>query len=290
MAFIRKIRKGNRVYLAEVENYRKDGKVCQRHIRYLGLDPEFEKRDIPLYSRNIKVESVKVYGPVIILENIARELGFFEFLGDIANPISVLAFAHCLDYKSVSETAEWFAKTDLPSILGCEKITAEQYHSAFETLDKFDFEVIEKSISEKMNQLFGEDNSGMIYDGTNTHLTGSLSNIAKQGKSKDGVKGRNLIQIGLGVTRSLGIPIFHQVHPGNIHDTKMFNEAISKFSSLEVKSGLAVFDRGITSQNCISKLALMGWRCLAGLQMHKGVKTAISVLVIVSRIRWLRKR
>lgn len=40
MSFIRKIKRGNSVYYAEVENRRVGGKVVQRHIRYLGKDPE----------------------------------------------------------------------------------------------------------------------------------------------------------------------------------------------------------------------------------------------------------
>lgn len=40
MSFIRKIKRGNSVYYAEVENKWINGKVVQRHIRYLGKDPE----------------------------------------------------------------------------------------------------------------------------------------------------------------------------------------------------------------------------------------------------------
>ncbi|GBE54388.1 hypothetical protein BMS3Bbin15_00541 [archaeon BMS3Bbin15] len=39
MSFVRKIKSGNSVYYAEVENKRVGGKVVQRHIRYLGKDP-----------------------------------------------------------------------------------------------------------------------------------------------------------------------------------------------------------------------------------------------------------
>jgi hypothetical protein len=38
MSFIRKIRKGDRTYLAEVESHRVEGKVVQRFIRYVGKD------------------------------------------------------------------------------------------------------------------------------------------------------------------------------------------------------------------------------------------------------------
>jgi len=39
MSFIRKIKHGNSVYYAEVENKWVNGKVVQKHIRYLGKDP-----------------------------------------------------------------------------------------------------------------------------------------------------------------------------------------------------------------------------------------------------------
>lgn len=278
MSFIRKIKRNGKIYLAEVENSRVDGKVVQRHIRYLGLDPESKSEPISFYNKDVKVESVKVYGPVIVLESIAKELGLFDLLGDIAHPILSLVFAHCLDYKSVVEVEKWFEKTDLSTMFECEEITRNNLYNAVEKLSKFNFEHIEKSIFEKLTQLFGDDDSGVIYDGTNTYLNGSLSQLAKQGKDKEGVRGRNLIQIGLGVTRKLGLPIFHQVHAGNIHDTKMFQEAIFKFNSMGVKKGLAVFDRGITSSECISRLSKSGWKSLAGLQGHAGVKKKISNL------------
>ena len=44
MSFIRKIKRGNSVYYAEVENKRIGGKVVQKHIRYLGKDPEAPPR------------------------------------------------------------------------------------------------------------------------------------------------------------------------------------------------------------------------------------------------------
>ena len=38
MRFIRKIRLGKKIYLAEVKNVRENGKVKQKFIRYLGTE------------------------------------------------------------------------------------------------------------------------------------------------------------------------------------------------------------------------------------------------------------
>lgn len=276
MSFIRKIKRNGKIYLAEVESYRSGGKVRQRYIGYKGIEKQENDSKFEFHIRDIHVQDVKVYGPVIVLESIARDLGLFEILGADADKILTLAFAHCLGYKSARETEDWFKKTDLAAVFGVQKISIDQIYSAVERLSKVEIEPIEKSIFENLKSIFGDDEAGVIYDGTNTHLSGSCSSLANYGKDKEGVKGRKLIQIGLGVTRTLGLPIFHQVYSGNIHDTKMFNEAILKFRTLGLKSGLAVFDRGITSSECVSKLQNLGWKCLAGLSKHRGIQSQIS--------------
>jgi transposase len=276
MTFIRKIRRGNRVYLAEVENYRIGGKVKQKLIKYIGVDHEFSKPNLKFNPRDIVIKDVKIYGPVIVLEHIARELGFYELLGDIANPILTLVFAHCLNYKSTREVENWFEKTDLAHMMNVDKITSKQLYNAIEELSKVNTEWLQKSIFENVTQLLGEDGSGIIYDATNTHLAGKRSRLAEKGKDKEGVRGRKLIQIGLGVTRTYGFPIFHHVRAGNIHDINMFKEAINHFHSLGTKNGIMVFDRGMTSKECISKLASGGWKVLAGVPLHKGIKSAIT--------------
>lgn len=278
MSFIRKIKRGNRVYLAEVENYRDGVKVRQKLIRYIGLDPDCVKNDIPFKISDLKVGPVKVFGAVIALESIARELGFFDLLGDIAAPILTLVFAHCLEYRSIEDATEWYETTDLPNILGYQKMPINKLHNAIETLATRDSAAIQKSVFENCCKLLGEDLSGVVYDATNTHLAGTRSSLANKGKDKEGVRNRKLIHIGLGVTRHLGIPIFHHTREGNIHDTMMFKEAIQQFNEMGIHKGLMVFDRGITSKTCILELSNTGWKSLAGLPIHRGVKTAISNL------------
>ena len=48
MSFIRKIKRGKSTYYAEVENVRIGTKVVQRHIRYLGTDPNVRIRKFSL--------------------------------------------------------------------------------------------------------------------------------------------------------------------------------------------------------------------------------------------------
>ena len=58
MAFIRKKKVGKNVYLEKVESYRKDGKVKQRVLEYLGkeIDGQPVKK---VFTNKIQVQSVK---------------------------------------------------------------------------------------------------------------------------------------------------------------------------------------------------------------------------------------
>ena len=185
MTFIRKIKRGDRIYLAEVKNYRQGAQVKQKIVRYLGLDPECAKDDLKFKISSLAVSDVKVYGPVIVLENIARELGFYDILGNIAAPILALVFGHCLNYRSVRDAQSWYEKTDLSAITGITQITIDQMHKGIEELSNYDSDLIQQSIFENMSKILGEDSLGIIYDVTNTHLSGKHSALASKGKDKE---------------------------------------------------------------------------------------------------------
>ncbi len=61
MAFIRKIKKGDAVYLAKVESYRENGKVRQRVWEYVGKEEkgqpvvkvDLEKSDVASVKRHL---------------------------------------------------------------------------------------------------------------------------------------------------------------------------------------------------------------------------------------------
>lgn len=166
MSFIRKIKRGGRVYLAEVENSRHGAQVKQKFIRYIGLDPEWIKQNASVAIRDIKIDQVKLYGAVIALESIARELGLFELLGDIAEPILTLVFSHCLGYRSVDDVSGWYESTDLVSRFQIDKMPSERLRNAIERLSEMNSDYIQESVFEKLSNLLGADPSGVIYDAT----------------------------------------------------------------------------------------------------------------------------
>jgi transposase len=277
MAFIRKIKSRGRVYLAEVENQRVDGKVKQKFIRYVGVEPSQNRKLFPSSNDEMNISGVKVFGSIICLDSIARRLGFYEIFGDQAPAILSLIYCHCHDYRSVVEAEKWIKRTDLCKVFGVTEINEKQLRNGLSALENSDAFTIQKSIFEKMSDICDEKKSSpVIYDVTNTYLEGEHAGLARKGKDKEGVRGRRLIQIGLGVTKKHGIPIFHQVHRGNIHDAKIFKEAILLMRQYGIQGGTIVHDRGITSKSSVLDLNSHHWKIVAGMAMHRHLKNLIS--------------
>ena len=133
-------------------------------------------------------------------------------------------------------------------ILDLEVLTETRLLKALDYLESLDSFELQRKIFEKVKKKFKLSNCAILYDVTNTYLYGKKCPLAKSGKDKEGVKGRPLIQIGLGVTKSEGIPLFHKVFDGNIHDSKTLHDLITSLLAFKIKDGLLVFDRGITSK------------------------------------------
>ncbi len=238
MSFIRKLKRNGRIYLAEVENQRDGAKVRQKIIRYIGIQPDDAKNAFPKNLSELKIDGSRVFGSVISLDFVARKIDLYSLLGEHAPAIMALVFCHCHDYRSVAKVERWFKKTDLGKILGIEEISEKMLRDAIQALENIDHLSLQKSIFENILKFCNVKPSSVVYDVTNTYFAGTCAKLAKKGKDKEGVRGRRLIQIGLIVTKEHGFPIFHQVHPGNIHDSKIFGEAVIHLKRLGMGSGI----------------------------------------------------
>lgn len=230
-----------------------------------------------------------MFGSVIMLDFLARQIGLYDLLGEQAHPILTLVYCHCHGYQSVSKIQRWFKKTDLSKIFGIPEMIEGRLRETIYTLGKWDLLALQKSIFEKLMQICEEEVSSVIYDVTNTYFTGTCTSFAKPGRDKQGVRGRRLIQIGLVITKKHGFPLFHQVHPGNIHDSRIFGEAIAHLKMLGIRKGTIVYDRGITAKNTVIEMSSRQWEIIAGMPMHRGIKNIISNLDLTN-IETVRNR
>ena len=264
MSFIRKIRKNGKIYLAEVENKWIDGRCVQKHIRYIGKEVDGQTVLTSSLS-HVEVEEVKLYGPLLVLDYIAKTIKLPELLGEYGKEILSMVYAHCLDYKSINQMERWFERTDLALILPLENVTERKLLNALDSLENMDLQQLQWRMFQQTVKTYHITVASIIYDVTNTYLYGKHCPLAKMGHDKEGVKGRPLVQVGLAVTKNYGIPICHKVLDGNIHDTRMFQDFITELQHFRLPRGIVIYDRGIVSAKNIREVHSLQWDTLCGL-------------------------
>ena len=247
MSYIKRSKRKGKVYLSEVETKRVNGKVVTRHIRYLGKEAD-GKTVLSSSLSNVEIEQVKIYGPLLVLNHIAQEINLPTLLGQYGNEILSMVYAHCLNYESVNQMPSWYERTDLNMLLDLNGLTEERLLNALDSLEAQDAVELQKAIFESVLSHYDLKPKGIIYDVTNTYLYGKKCPFGRLGKDKEGVKGRPLIQIGLGVTQEEGVPVFHKTFHGNIHDSRTLQDLLTPFRAFGLRGGLMIFDRGISSK------------------------------------------
>lgn len=291
MSFIRKIKRGGKVYYAEVKNQWIDGRCVQKHIRYLGKDVE-GKVVLASSISNVEVSEVKLFGPLIVLDYIARKIDLASLLGEYGKELLSMVYAHCVDSQSINKMQRWFDRTDLSFLLSLETLTEDRLYRALDSIEQLQSHDIQRQIFERVIAQYKIPVSGVVYDVTNTYLYGNKCRLGKLGHAKDGHAGRPLIQIGLAVTRNEGIPICHKVLDGNVHDVRMFQDFLTDFRRYHLRSGLVVYDRGISSARNLKEMKGLSWDTLCGLPMKgslpQKVRSCIAkneLIAIKNRIR-----
>lgn len=275
MSFIRKIKKKDgQTYLAEVENTWVDGKCVQKHIRYIGKEVDGEAV-ISVSSKDLQVEGVKVYGPLLAVHRIAEKIGLPEILGEHSNEVLSMVYAHCLDYKSVRKMPAWYKRTDLNLLLNLERLTEGRLLSAMDGLTEGFMEDIQRKVFKNTKKLYKIDTKGTVYDVTNTYFHGKNCDLGKKGWSKDGKRDCDLVQIALATTQKEGVPIFHKTFRGNIHDSRTLVDVSESLSRYGMGSGMFVFDRGITSEKKLISLGKMGLNVLCGMPLKSSQKITV---------------
>lgn len=271
MSFIRKIKNKSGVYLAEVENKRLNGRVVQRHIRYVGR--EVDGRTVLSTSMSdVEIDEVKVFGPLLVLHHLASEIQLPKLLGPLAHEILSLVYAHCLDFQSITQMERWFERTDLNMILNIEGLTEGRLLEALDYLESVDGEKLQSQIFASVRERYDLHPAGIVYDVTNTYLYGRHCPLGKLGHDKEGVKGRPLIQIGLAVTKEEGIPLFHRTFDGNVHDAKTLQVMMSALRRYGIKKAMIVYDRGVTSGDNLADAKALQWETLCGVPIREEIK------------------
>jgi transposase len=267
MSFIRRIKKKDAVYLAEVESYRQGGKVKQRVIRYVGKEVNGQpSKRIDLSS--IEVTSVKKYLDYRVLHCIAEKLGLPVLLGNDAKFILLLVYTQLITRKAIYKLPEYIEYTALKEILGIDKLADKQLYEALDKLEELDFTNVEAKVFTALSSERKE-HKAMVLDVTDTYFNGSQADW-KARKGKDG-KYDKLVQIALAVTQEEGFPILHKMYEGNIGNSKIFEDMLADIRLK--KFDIIVLDRGMISMEAIADMKALNQKVITGLRLHNTIKT-----------------
>lgn len=270
MTFIKRIKRGKLTYLAEVKSVRDGDKVRHEFIRYVGKEVDNKT----VLSGNIadsKITNVSVYGPLLVLHDIATRLELSKIFGEMTPYILSLAYAHCIEPGSLASIEKWYQQTDLQHIFGLQNIT---YDKLLQSLDFLDGKQnsIQQALFSSVEHAFKINPEGIFYDVTNVYFYGSECELAKKGHNKEG-RYLNQVQIGLAVTKNEGIPLFHKVFEGNIHDAKTIRHFFDDFDT-DFRAWI-VWDRGITSKENIADALKERFHVLCGVPLRGNVKKVV---------------
>lgn len=288
MAFIRKIKRGKCTYLAEVENKWENGKVVQKHIRYVGRELN-DKRILSGSLANAQITKVTIWAPLLVLDTLAKQIHLSGILGDYGDYLLSMAYAHCLDPKSVNKMEDWFQRTDLHTMLDIDAVSEKKLYNAMDSINDEKSEKIQKRIFNEVKNTYQLKPKGYFFDVTNVYFYGTECSLAKKGRNKEGGF-KPQVQIGLAVTEDEGIPIFHKTFEGNIFDARILQDILTSFHDLNIKDTFLIWDKGVSSDNNIIDAKKAGFNVICGLAIKQDVKKKVNQLIDQKKFIQLKHR
>ncbi len=270
MAFIRKIKKGDAIYLAKVESYREDGKVKQRVLEYIGKEENglaVEKVDV----NKLQANSVLHFGDVSVLYQLCIQLKLNYLFGKHHKLIITLLIAHIICKGSIIKIFDWVKKSAILDIVGLQKLTVDNLYDTLDYLDELDFNFIEQSLYENWKNIAPKDCHSYVLDVTDTYYNGKNDKSSLR-KGKDG-KVSKLVQIGMAVSFDNGFPIMHKRYSGNISNIKILEDLLGKMAQRGIKS--IVLDRGFFSEQNITDLNNLNIEMIVGVKQSIGIKNNV---------------
>jgi hypothetical protein len=152
MSFKKRVKRGDKVYVYEVESYREEGKVKQRYLGYLGVEnqtPEgtvFHPAHTELLERLMLTENVHL-GDVAVLYQLAQELKIAETIDNFSMKggglpaglqLVLMSINHTIEPVSLNQFASWYDDTALPQItnINSNKLNKDNLSSAMDGICK----------------------------------------------------------------------------------------------------------------------------------------------------------
>ena len=282
--FLKLTKSGGRHYAQLVESFRNEaGQPRQRTICTLGrLEPggDVDKLIAALQRARgldatptgnpldgLRFEGSRCAGDVWALWQLWRSLGFDDLAAawrrsrveiDVLGCLRAMVFNRLCDPGSKLGVLRWLQTVALPLDFGFVDGPPQHQHllRAMDVLDEHS-DALNARLATLMRPLIDEDLSVVFYDLTTVDVAGEAvvtDDVRAYGMSKSGLVARQFM-LSL-VQTAEGLPIAHEVHPGNIAEAKTLLPMIkSLLARYPLKRVVLVADRGLLSVNNLDELA-----------------------------------
>lgn len=178
----------------------------------------------------------------------------------IGTYLLVGAISRCLEPISKRAIPAWYEKTVLPRLLGHEakSFSSQRFWDNCHCLEAEELERAQQAIAKQAAETFDLYTGRLLYDSTNydTYLdTKSPSLLAQRGYAKSGRSDLRVVGVAVMVTEDGHVPLFHEVYPGNRHDSVEFGRILPKLAKAAEKlcfhepEVTVVLDKGNTSKD-----------------------------------------
>jgi len=306
MSWIRRIKRGNQIYLYECTSERVDGKVKSKMIRYLGVESDEFKVPKPISKR---VLPGKIYpdnslqaGDVTLLWEIANRLGIINTIDrfcigaeQIPGPtpgkyLTAWAINRIIDPESATQLVSWVRCTTIPELAGMEPedFSKDSFLRSLDSLCslvKRSNRIISKipTIESQLYQNWRQINplpvqtpETIAFDLTAIPTFGETCPLAEFGSKARDIH-RNQINLSILASKYDTYPISQFVHPGSFHSITTINDLVVRLKDFQLLEGTIVWDRGYTTQDEIYKIEAEGWKLICGVTKRtKKVRQLIS--------------
>lgn len=277
--FIKVTQSGQRRYAQLVESFRnEDGKPRQRTVCTLGRLEEGGEVDTLIASLQrargiaptpspldgLRFTDSRHAGDVWALTELWRSLGFDDLASawrrsktevDVLACLRLMVFNRLCDPGSKLGVLRWLNTIALP--VGVAKSLPEHQHllRAMDVLDEYS-DTLGTRLATLMRPLIDQDLSVVFYDLTTVSVTGQTNlqeDVRAYGRAKSGLVERQFM-LSL-VQTAEGLPIAHEVHPGNTAEAKTLLPMIrGLLARYPLKRVVLVADRGLLSVGNLEEL------------------------------------
>jgi transposase len=281
VAFLTKRKKGDKTYYYLARAFRKDGTPTHEILACLGTIEDIqtnytENKESVICEKTPCLCRIYQFGSVAALLDIAERLELSDIIDEqvtkrnqglsVGSYMVLAAINRAVQPVSKNSFYEWFCDTVLASSFpeaNNQTLSSQSFWNHMIELDQDAITNIENKLTKRIVEYYGINTDCLLFDNTNfiTYIdTNNKATIPQRGHSKEKRSDLKIIGLSLMATSDYNIPLFHEVYPGNKHDSKQIIDIIYKLKqrlslvSNNYNNTTLVFDKGNNSEDFINIL------------------------------------